>query len=305
MLSITAPRCDETGYRHWALAIQRTAAFLRTRLREIQLVASVPLPHRNADVYHMGRRWLGEDGIYPFLVAGGFWKSMESAFVQLVYPWVRTAGAATLPEGLESPDAVLTGVIARNTLLRGAFRSAAGLRLTGVDDVHPIVGRGDLEARPPVAALRGIDTLGMIERVSVLGPTPGGLKVLSDVTTAPNESYRQAGVNRLFSVLVRAARRTGEATMFEPSNERTWVALRRRLENLLLRFFRAGAFRGQQPREAFSVRCDRTTMTQNDLDNGRIIAHLEFDAAPSIERIRVVLTLSEGGQVSLSAGGMT
>jgi phage tail sheath protein FI len=102
---------------------------------------------------------------------------------------------------------------------------------------------------------------------------------------------------------VRAARRLGEGLVFEPSGERLWALLRQDLEDLLLGLLHAGALRGRTPAEAFQVRCGRSTMTQNDIDAGRVIAEVEFDATAPIDRITVVLALNEGGQVSLVSGG--
>ena len=47
------------------------------------------------------------------------------------------------------------------------------------------------------------------------------------------------------------------------------------------------------------MRCDRTTTRQADLDNGRVIAEVQFTAAVPIEQIQVVLAMSQGGEVSL------
>jgi hypothetical protein len=46
-------------------------------------------------------------------------------------------------------------------------------------------------------------------------------------------------------------------------------------------------------------------MSQNDLDQGRVIAYVQFDAAAPIERITVALAMDEGGQVSLIPAGAT
>jgi len=62
-----------------------------------------------------------------------------------------------------------------------------------------------------------------------------------------------------------------------------------------------GALTGAFSSDAFEVRCDRSTMTQVDLDAGRIIAQVQFTAASPIERITVVLAMDEGGQVTLVA----
>jgi phage tail sheath protein FI len=144
----------------------------------------------------------------------------------------------------------------------------------------------------------------MAERVSTLGQTPRGLVLLSDVTTSLDEGYRPACVNRLVTALVRAARRVGEDLVFEPSGEVLWGRIRERLQRLLAGLFQDGALRGATPTEAFQVRCDRSTMSQNDLDAGRVIVTVQFQASLPIERITVALGLHEGGQVSvLSSDG--
>jgi phage tail sheath protein FI len=139
----------------------------------------------------------------------------------------------------------------------------------------------------------------LLERVSLLGPTPAGLRLLSDVTTSLSDSYRPASVNRLVTAIVRAARSLGEAVSFEPASESLWNRLKSDLDALLLGLWQVGALAGASPGQAFSVRCDRTTTRQADLDNGRVIAEVQFTAAMPIEQIHVVLALSQGGQVSL------
>lgn len=297
-----APRCDTAGYEQWSRFLARVKTLLSRHLREVQLVAAIPLPHPEASASASAQVWTAEDAPYAFLLAGGHLPRIQSAFVQLVYPWARTPGSVALPEGLESPEGLLAGVLARNSLMRGTFRSAMNLGLLDVHELSPVLDRGTLSAMPPAAAGTH-PARSLRDRVSVLGPTPGGLSLLSDVTTSPHESWRQAGVNRLLSTLIRASRRAGQEVLFEPSSERTWRALVSQLESLLVRLWEVGALRGQSARDAFQVRCDRTTMTQDDLDAGRLVAELVFDAAAAIERIHVVLTVAEAGAISLQAEG--
>ena len=61
---------------------------------------------------------------------------------------------------------------------------------------------------------------------------------------------------------------------FEPDGPELWAQVRRTLEDFLLGLWRQGHLRGDRPEEAFFVRCDATTMTQNDLDNGRLVAEI-------------------------------
>jgi phage tail sheath protein FI len=67
----------------------------------------------------------------------------------------------------------------------------------------------------------------------------------------------------------------------------------------MLALYQDGALRGASAAEAFQVRCDRSTMSQNDIDNGRLIAELQFQAAVPIEHVTVQLALDASGQVSL------
>jgi hypothetical protein len=306
------PRCNLGGFAVWASALALVANLLRRLQREVQLVAALPLPLPESDGAIALQDYLalliegvgneadplaaGEPVFVPPLAygVGEHPQGLASAFVQLVYPWVRTPGSMRLPGQLESPEGVLIGLLARNALTRGSFRSAAGLPLADVNGLEPALTRAQLftphgQARPHT----------LLERVSLLGPTPAGLRLLSDVTTSLSDSYRPASVNRLVTAIVRAARSLGEAVSFEPAAESLWNRLKSDLDALLLGLWQAGALAGANPEQAFSVRCDRTTTRQADLDNGRVIAEVQFTAAVPIAQIHVVLALSQGGQVSL------
>ena len=60
-------------------------------------------------------------------------------------------------------------------------------------------------------------------------------------------------------------------TVFEPNGEKLWANVRNTISNFLTNEWRSGALQGTKPEQAFFVKCDRTTMTQNDLDNGRLV----------------------------------
>ena len=291
---VEAPRCDEDGYQVWASAVARVRQLLVRQAREVQLLAALPLPVQGSDA----------EARLPAAFAGALRanhpldavrRALHSSYVQLAYPWLRTRGASVLPGGIEPPDAVLAGLLARNALLRGTFRSAAGQRTADAWDAYPALPRVHLS----VAAVREERTL--VERVSLFGRTPAGFSLLSDVTTSPAESYRPAAAHRLVSALVRAARLLGETLVFEASGPPLWARLRTQIETLMIGLYREGALRGANAAEAFQARCDRTTMRQADLDAGRVIAEVRFDAALPIDRITVVLSLNAAGEVMLAA----
>ena len=59
--------------------------------------------------------------------------------------------------------------------------------------------------------------------------------------------------------------------VFEPNDDRLWARVSQSVSAFLTRVWRDGALMGQKPEQAFFVKCDRTTMTQDDIDNGRLI----------------------------------
>lgn len=323
--SVRAPRCDRDGFVHWGGAVREAAQIVRRHAREVQLIAAVPLPADDlaftgaSDTRYVPRVPVAElaqamaaredetrlvrDGLLRFLTDEGLLRggiergapSLASAFVQLAYPWLRTPGSQTLPEGLEGPEGALAGLLARNALLRGTFHSAGSLPVADVLDVHPVVTRDQLD-NPLRVEGEGPDRT-LAQRVSLFGPTPRGIRLLSDVTTSPDEAYRPASVNRLVAAVVRAARRLGEEVTFEGHGERTWRRVEERLSDLMMGLLRAGALRGPTAADAFQVRCDRTTMTQNDIDEGRVVVRIVMQPSAPVEAVVVVLSMSGGGRV--------
>jgi len=102
-------------------------------------------------------------------------------------------------------------------------------------------------------------------------------------------------VSRLMGIILRAGRFLGTDLVFEASGEALWARLRRTLEQFLTELWSLGALDGASPAEAFEVRCDRSTMTQADIDQGRVIARVAVTAAQPVERITVTLALGGAG----------
>ena len=288
-------RMGAAEYADWAGVINGIARLLKTTLREVQLLAAVPLPSRDEPQDRAIPRFLVREFLNISLEGGREPTGLGSSFVQLAYPWAVTPGAARLPEGIEPPDGILAGVIARVTLLSGAYRTAAGSRLEDVTDLVPRLTRADFAMDDERE--RGLTVLP--DRISTLGRTPRGLQLLSDNTPALNEAYRPAAVHRLVSILIRSARRLGETLVWEPSGEPLWDEIRRLIEGLLETLWEMGVLTGATSAEAFGVRCDRSTMTDDDLENGRLRVEVSFTASAPIERVTVTLAIDESGQISL------
>ncbi|WP_437755046.1 phage tail sheath protein [Sorangium sp. So ce1389] len=300
------PACDGATLERWAEVVSEAVSFLRRHRPESELVAAIPLTfepaapvsERNPLARFYEEKWLRTR--QPSL--GGTaprFEGFTSALLQLGYPWVRTLGSASVPGDAEPPDGAIAGLLARNALLRGTYRSAAGLPVPFVYDLVPDLGRSTL-LEPVDAGTDDLrEALCLLQRVCVIGLAPSGMQLLSDVTTSADESYRTAGASRLLGAVLRAAASVGEDIAFEPSGEATWAHVRDRMDAMLLDLWQMGALRGATPAEAFLVRCDRSTMTQADLDAGRVVVHVQMEITAAVEALRVSLSLAEGGRVSL------
>ena len=220
--------------------------------------------------------------------------TLRSSMVQIAMPWLRPVRATRTPEGLVPADGALAGLVASAVLSRGAARTVAGAAPAGVLAVIPQP--PDEELRTPTPER---EDAALVSRFSLFAPTPTGVRLLSDRSCSGLREWRDAGVVRLLGQLLRTARQVGETLVFEPSGEALWTALRSRFEDMLSRYWQAGALRGTTPAEAFSVVCDRSVMSQNDLDNGRVVVRISFAPQASIERLRVTLSLAEDGSVAL------
>jgi phage tail sheath protein FI len=209
-----------------------------------------------------------------------------NARLQLAYPWVATEASQNCPEGVESPEGVFAGLVARQALAKGAFHSAAGQEPVTVRATLPTLDLADLRN-----ATDRSDWLG--ERLSLIGSRHGKLALLSDATMADSRAWRPGGVSRLMNIVLRAARHMGQDQMFEPGGPQLWSRLRGQMERFLDDLAGRGALTSVGGARPYEVRCDRSTMTQFDIDAGRAIMEIGFTAAYPVVRITVSLNLIE------------
>jgi phage tail sheath protein FI len=179
-------------------------------------------------------------------------------------------------------------MMARGAMMHGAFHSIAGQKPVGVIGLLP-----DLTGSELASGSMGSADSWLGDRLSLFGRRYGEFALLSDATTANSRAWQFGGVSRLMGIILRGARHLGQDLMFEPSGPNVWNRLQSMFANFLERLRQKGAFAGVSAADSYSVACDRSTMTQNDIDAGRIIASVMFNPAYPVERITVSLALTE------------
>lgn len=195
----------------------------------------------------------------------------DSSFGAYYYPWVRVTAPHTA-EGskLVPPNGHLTGIFARSDVERGVHKAPAN------EVVRGIIARDLNGGMKPLS-----HTLSKPEH-DILNPR--GVNVIRDFRTdgrdirvwgartmSSDAMWKYINVRRLFIFIEQSIDRGTQWAVFEPNSEVTWIALRSAISNFLRTVWRNGGLMGTIQEEAFFVKCDRTTMTQDDFDNGRLI----------------------------------
>jgi len=108
--------------------------------------------------------------------------------------------------------------------------------------------------------------------VNCIRAFPGrGIRVWGARTTSSDPLWKYVNVRRLFLFIEESIDEGTQWVVFEPNNEMLWARVRQTINQFLTGVWKDGALMGLNQDEAFFVKCDRTTMTQDDIDNGRLI----------------------------------
>jgi phage tail sheath protein FI len=195
------------------------------------------------------------------------WRSeIDSKYAALYYPWVvvpnplarpgdeRIARELTLP-----PSGFLCGIYARNDVERGVFKAPANEVVRSALRFETDVNFAQQEVLNPLG-------------VNCLRSFPGrGYRVWGARTASSDPEWKYVNVRRYFAFLERSIDVGTQWAVFEPNGERLWANIRETIGSFLETQWRSGALLGSDPKQAYFVRCDRSTMTQDDLDNGRLV----------------------------------
>jgi phage tail sheath protein FI len=153
----------------------------------------------------------------------------------------------------------MAGIYARTDIKRGVWKSPANEPVLDAIDFEFHISKGVQDVLNP----RNVNCLRYFEE--------GGFRVWGARTMSSDPEWNYVSVRRLFLYLEHSIDNGTKWVVFEPNNERTWANVRQAVSDFLFTVFKQGALMGTKPEQAYFVRCDRTTMTQNDLDNGRLV----------------------------------
>jgi phage tail sheath protein FI len=183
----------------------------------------------------------------------------NSKYAAFYYPWINVVNPTTGEVVLIPPSGHVAGIYARSDDARGVQKDPANEVIRGIDSLQFKLTDAQQALLNPV----GINALRYF-------PGAGNL-VWGGRTTSLDPSWRYINVRRLFIFVEQSILRATRWAVFEVNDEPLWATLRRAISDFLTRMWMDDMLQGATKDQAFFVRCDRTTMTQADIDNGRLI----------------------------------
>ena len=197
-----------------------------------------------------------------------FRSQFSDSRLALYYPWV----VAGDPRGVSTdialpPSGFMAGIYARTDVDRGVHKSPANVPVFGALRFNQNINKFQQELLNPMG-------------INCLRSFPGrGHRVWGGRTLDGNDpEWKYLNVRRYFLFLERSIEKGTQWAVFEPNGEALWANVRTTIDDFLFNEWKNGHLLGSKPESAYFVRCDRSTMTQNDIDNGRLVC--EIGVAP-------------------------
>jgi hypothetical protein len=161
------------------------------------------------------------------------------------------------------PGGHIAGIYARTDVERGVHKAPANAVVRGILGIQFPISMGEQDILNP----RGVNCIRSF---------PGrGIRVWGARTISSDPEWKYINVRRLFLAIEEAIDEGTQWVVFEPNHQRLWARVKQSVSEYLTRVWRDGALMGNTPEEAFFVECGKDrTMTQDDIDNGRLIVQI-------------------------------
>ena len=186
----------------------------------------------------------------------------DTSYAAFYYPWIGVADLRSGQKKTVPPGGHVLGLYARTDVQRGVWKAPANDTLSGVFDLEYLVNDQMQQVLNP-------------NGVNAIRRFPGrGIRVWGARTLSSNSLWKYVSVRRLFIFLERSIYEGTQWVVFEPNDERLWERVKDTIRLFLRTQWRNGALMGLTEDQAFTIACDRSTMTQDDILNGRLICEI-------------------------------
>lgn len=188
--------------------------------------------------------------------------AIDSTYGALYYPWVRVMDPITREPIHLPPSGFVAGIYARNDIERAVYKAPANEVVNLAIGFEQLLNKSQQDVLNP----EGINCFRFFEG--------RGYRLWGARTVSSDPEWKYVNLRRYFAYLERSIDKGTQWVVFEPNGDRLWANVRRTIEDFLFNEWQNGALLGDKPERAYFVKCDRSTMTQNDLDNGRLVCQI-------------------------------
>lgn len=183
----------------------------------------------------------------------------DSNYAALYHPWLEVFDPLDKKTIAVPPSGSVIGIYARSDNTRGVHKAPANEVVKACTGLDCQFNKGEQDILNP-------------KGVNLIRSFPGqGIRVWGARTVSSDGSWKYINVRRLFIFIEESIKANTNWAVFEPNDEVLWVRVQRTISVFLNNLWRNGSLAGSSPEEAFFVNIGRNTMTQDDIDNGRLI----------------------------------
>lgn len=183
----------------------------------------------------------------------------DSNYAALYHPWLTIFDPLDKKNIAIPPSGSMVGIYARSDNTRGVHKAPANEVIRACVGLDCQFNKGEQDILNP-------------KGVNLIRSFPGqGIRVWGARTASSNPSWKYINVRRLFIFIEESIKANTNWAVFEPNDEILWVRVQRTINVFLTGLWRSGSLAGSSPEEAFFVNIGRNTMSQDDIDNGRLI----------------------------------
>jgi uncharacterized protein len=188
----------------------------------------------------------------------------DSSWGAFYFPWIQIYDPVSNGPVIVPPTGHIAGLIARTDIERGVHKAPANEVVNDARNLQFPVPKSVQDVLNP----KGVNC------IRDFRPDGRGIRLWGARTMSSDPEWKYVNVRRLFIFMEQSILRGTQWVVFEPNDYSLWAQVKRTITGFLTTVWRSGALMGLTQDEAFFVKCDRTTMTQDDIDNGRLICYI-------------------------------
>lgn len=183
----------------------------------------------------------------------------DSNYAAFYHPWLEVFDPLDKKNLSIPPSGSVLGIYARSDNTRGVHKAPANETVRACVGLDCLFNKGEQDILNP-------------KGVNLIRSFPGqGIRVWGARTATSDASWKYVNVRRLFIFVEETIKANTNWVVFEPNDEALWVRVKRTIDVFLTGLWRDGSLAGSAASEAFFVNIGRDTMTQDDIDNGRLV----------------------------------